>query len=47
MQKDNIKNCNLIVLDIGGTLSKVCFVSDSSETTIPHDARLTSNQILR
>jgi hexokinase len=47
MQKDNMKHSNLIVLDIGGTLSKVCFVSDSTETTIPHDSRLTSNKIIR
>lgn len=31
-----------IILDIGGTLSKICFVSDEKETAIPHDPRLTS-----
>jgi hypothetical protein len=34
--------CNCIILDIGGTLAKLCFVSNNEETSVPHDNRLTS-----
>jgi pantothenate kinase len=40
-QNDN----NLIAIDIGGTLIKICFTCNANETIIPHDKKLTSKYL--